>query len=100
MRSISISAPRARAGLGEHRGEAGTSWDRVVKTTVYLNDMADFPRVNEVYAEAVGGGRPAPSTVAVSRLPRRARMLARRPRPSQANWRPDALALEPVPPSV
>ena len=50
--------------------EAGTGWDRVLKVTVYLHDMADFPRVNEIYAEAVGSARPARSTVAVSGLPR------------------------------
>jgi len=49
---------------------AGTSWSNVLKTTVYLVDMADFPRVNEVYAEAVGSARPARSTVQVAALPR------------------------------
>jgi 2-iminobutanoate/2-iminopropanoate deaminase len=50
--------------------EAGASWDRVVKTTVYLQDMADFPRVNEVYGRALGSARPARSTVQVAGLPR------------------------------
>jgi 2-iminobutanoate/2-iminopropanoate deaminase len=50
--------------------EAGASWQDVVKTTVYLQDMADFPRVNEVYAEAFGSARPARSTVQVAALPR------------------------------
>ena len=50
--------------------EAGTSWDRVLKVTVYLQDMADFPRVNEIYATVLGGARPARSTVAVAGLPR------------------------------
>ena len=50
--------------------EAGTSWDRVLKVNVYLVDMADFPRVNEIYAEAMGGARPARSTVQVAALPR------------------------------
>ena len=49
---------------------AGASWDRVVKTTVYLQDMADFPRVNEVYARHLGQARPARSTVQVAGLPR------------------------------
>lgn len=52
--------------------EAGTSWDRVVKVTVYLNDMRDFPEVNRIYADAVGPARPARSTVQVSGLPRAA----------------------------
>ena len=42
---------------------AGVTWDDVMKTTVYLHDMADFPRVNDVYARALGSARPARSTV-------------------------------------
>ena len=49
---------------------ANTSWDRVVKTTVFLAEMADFPRVNEVYARVFGSARPARSTVQVAGLPR------------------------------
>jgi 2-iminobutanoate/2-iminopropanoate deaminase len=49
---------------------AGTSWKNVVKTTVFLQDMRDFPTVNEVYARMVGESRPARSTVAVAGLPR------------------------------
>ncbi len=49
---------------------AGCSWSDVVKTTVFLQDMADFPRVNEVYARALGDARPARSTVQVAALPR------------------------------
>jgi 2-iminobutanoate/2-iminopropanoate deaminase len=49
---------------------AGTSWTNVVKTTVFLKDMRDFPHVNEVYARMVGEARPARSTVAVAGLPR------------------------------
>ena len=46
-------------------------WDRhVVKATVYLMDMRDFPKVNDVYARAMGDARPARSTVQVSGLPR------------------------------
>lgn len=61
---------RVFANLNAVLAEAGTSWDRVLKTTVYLLDMADFPRVNEIYAEAMGGARPARSTVQVAALPR------------------------------
>jgi len=49
---------------------AGASWTDVVKSTVYLTDMRDFPRMNEVYARAMGDARPARSTVQVSGLPR------------------------------
>lgn len=53
---------------------AGASWKDVVKTTVYLQDMADFPRMNEVYASALGDSRPARSTVQVAALPRGVRV--------------------------
>ena len=49
---------------------AGLSWTDVVKTTVYLHDMADFPKVNEIYARWIGDARPARSTVQVTALPR------------------------------
>jgi len=41
-----------------------------VKTTVYLQDLAHFPTVNEVYGKSLGDARPARSTVQVSALPR------------------------------
>ncbi|MEP6991007.1 MAG: Rid family detoxifying hydrolase [bacterium] len=49
---------------------AGAKWTDVAKATVFLMDMKDFPRVNEVYSEAMGDARPARSTVQVSGLPR------------------------------
>ena len=52
--------------------EAGTSWTRVVKTTVYLQDLSHFPVVNEIYGRLIGDARPARSTVQVSALPRAA----------------------------
>ena len=52
--------------------EAGTSWGRVVKTTVYLQDLSHFPTVNEIYGRVIGDARPARSTVQVSALPRAA----------------------------
>lgn len=58
---------RNLAAVIEH---AGGSWDRVIKTTVYLAEMADFPQVNEVYARVFGSARPARSTVQVAGLPR------------------------------
>ena len=48
---------------------AGSSLDRVVKTTVYLTDMADFPKMNDVYARYFPDDAPARSTVAVRQLP-------------------------------
>jgi len=49
-----------------------SSLDRVVKTTVYLADMADFAAMNEVYARHFGGHRPARSTVQAAGLPKSA----------------------------
>jgi 2-iminobutanoate/2-iminopropanoate deaminase len=49
---------------------AGLEWKDVVKTTVYLHDMADFPTVNEIYGRMMGESRPARSTVQAAALPR------------------------------
>jgi len=49
---------------------AGTDFDHVVKTTIYLVDMADFIAVNEVYGACFTRHKPARSTVAVNALPR------------------------------
>jgi 2-iminobutanoate/2-iminopropanoate deaminase len=54
--------------------EAGCGWAEVAKTTIFLVDMADFAKVNEVYARHIGGSRPARSTVAVAALPRGVRV--------------------------
>jgi 2-iminobutanoate/2-iminopropanoate deaminase len=51
-------------------GTTGSSWHDVVKATVFLMDMRDFPKVNEVYARVMGDARPARSTVQVAGLPR------------------------------
>ena len=53
---------------------AGSSLERVVKTTVFLADMNDFAAMNEVYAAFFGNNRPARSTVQVARLPRDVRV--------------------------
>lgn len=50
--------------------EAGLSIDNVVKTTVFLANMADFTAMNEVYAEAFTAPFPARSAVAVRELPK------------------------------
>ena len=53
---------------------AGSELDRVVKTTVFLTDLADFAALNAVYAEYFGPTPPARSTVQVAALPRGARV--------------------------
>jgi 2-iminobutanoate/2-iminopropanoate deaminase len=49
---------------------AGASWNDVVKTTVYLNDIADFPTFNELYGRLIGDARPARTTIQAAALPR------------------------------
>ncbi len=53
---------------------AGLALADAVKATVYLADMADFAKMNEVYAARFGGHRPARSTVQVAALPAGARV--------------------------
>ena len=53
---------------------AGSSFDRVVKTTVFLIDMNDFAEMNNVYGRFFGDVPPARSTVEVSQLPRGVRV--------------------------
>ena len=53
---------------------AGSSLGQVVKTTVYLADMADFAAMNEVYARHFGTHKPARSTVQAAALPKNARV--------------------------
>ncbi|MFD2370151.1 RidA family protein [Brevibacillus sp. GCM10020057] len=50
--------------------EAGGSLSNVVKATVFIKDMNDFARLNEVYGQYFGDHKPARSTVEVARLPR------------------------------
>ncbi len=49
---------------------AGSSWEKVVKTTVFLKDMGEFGQMNEVYGKVCKGAPPARSTVEVARLPK------------------------------
>jgi 2-iminobutanoate/2-iminopropanoate deaminase len=67
---VVAQAEQALTNLGAVLKQAGASWASVVKTTVFLADMNDFPRVNEVYARTFGDSRPARSTVAAAGLPR------------------------------
>ena len=69
--------PQARqvfANLAAVLKAAGTDFSRVVKTTVFLADMAEFGVVNEIYAEHLGSHRPARSTVQAAGLPKGVRV--------------------------
>jgi 2-iminobutanoate/2-iminopropanoate deaminase len=54
--------------------EAGSSWEKVLKTTVFLVDFADFPTLNEVYGRYVGERPPARATVEIKSLPMGAKL--------------------------
>lgn len=66
---ITEQTERVMANLGAVLAAAGSSFDRVVKTTCFLADLNDFPAFNEVYARSFGDAPPARSTVQVARLP-------------------------------
>ena len=71
---ISEQTTRALENLRAILVAAGSDFSQVVKTTVFLVDMADFGPMNDVYSRAFGDHRPARSTVAVAALPRGARV--------------------------
>ena len=60
--------------LGAILKAAGSGLDQVVKTTVYLVDMADFPAMNEVYAKYFPTHKPARSTIQAAALPKAVRV--------------------------
>jgi 2-iminobutanoate/2-iminopropanoate deaminase len=72
--SIQEQTEQVFANLRAILEEAGTSLERVVKTTVFLTDLGDFAGMNEVYALHVGERPPARSTIEVSALPSGARV--------------------------
>ena len=68
--SVVEQTHRVLKNLSAVLAAAGASWADVVKTTIYLVDLADFPTVNELYGQRLGAARPARSTVQVAALPR------------------------------
>ena len=73
-RSTAEQTEQVFANLKAVLAAAGTSLQNVVKTTVYLSDMADFAQMNEVYAKHFGTHKPARSTVQAAGLPKGARV--------------------------
>jgi 2-iminobutanoate/2-iminopropanoate deaminase len=67
--SIEEQTEQVFANLRAILETAGSSLDRLVKTTVYLADLGDFAGMNEVYARHVGEVPPARATIEVSALP-------------------------------
>ena len=68
--NIGAQTERVMSNLAAVLATVNATWKDVVKTTIFLQDMSDFPTVNEVYGRALGDARPARSTVQVAGLPR------------------------------
>lgn len=71
---IKAETRQALLNLGNILQAAGTSLDRVVKTTLFIKSMNDFPLINEVYAQFFTHEPPARSCVEVSSLPKNANL--------------------------
>lgn len=71
---VAAQTDRVLKNLAAVLEAAGSSLGHVIRTTVYLTDMADFAKMSEVYARHFGDHRPARSTVAVAALPKQARV--------------------------
>jgi 2-iminobutanoate/2-iminopropanoate deaminase len=67
---VQAQTKQVLANLAAVLAAEGATWSDVVKTTVFLTDMGDFPAFNEIYAATFGDARPARSTVQVTALPR------------------------------
>ncbi len=67
---VGIQTDRVLRNLAAVLEAAGSSLDRVLKTTVFLRDMNDFGAMNEVYERHFGDHRPARSAVQAARLPK------------------------------
>jgi 2-iminobutanoate/2-iminopropanoate deaminase len=71
---IATQTHRVFQNIGEILKAAGTSFDAVVRSTVYLQDMNDFAKMNEVYGTYFSSPAPARATVQVARLPKDAKV--------------------------
>ena len=71
---IAVQTERVLENLKAVLEACGSTLAQVLKTTVYLKDMSEFPRMNEVYARYFPENPPARATVEVARLPRDARV--------------------------
>ncbi|MBK5291183.1 MAG: RidA family protein [Acidobacteriia bacterium] len=71
---IEVQTGRVLENLKAVLEACGSSLDRVLKTTVYLADMNEFPRMNQVYASYFPSHPPARATVQAARLPRDVRI--------------------------
>ncbi len=67
---IQAQVRRVLENIGLLLGEAGSSFQEVLKVSVFLADLNHFEAMNQVYAEYFGDSRPARSTIEASRLPK------------------------------
>ena len=72
--SFEGQAHQVFGNLGCVLSESGCGFADVVRATVYVTDMADFPKLNGIYADNMGDHRPARSTVEVAGLPKGAKV--------------------------
>ena len=71
---VEAEARRVMENLKAVLAAAGVGFAQVVKTTIFLADLADFTKVNEIYGSYFGDPKPARSTVQAAALPRGARV--------------------------
>lgn len=69
LSDIETETHRVMQNIGAILSEAGMNFENVVKTTIFLKDMGNFSKVNEVYGSYFSGNYPARETVQVSKLP-------------------------------
>ena len=66
---IGAQTHQVMRNIGGVLSDVGLTYDDIVKTTIFLADIGDFPAVNEVYGQYVGDSKPARSTVEAAALP-------------------------------
>ena len=71
---VTVQTKRVLDNLAAVLSACNSSLRQVLKTTVYLNDMNDFPQVNEIYGRYFGDDPPARATIEAARLPRNVRV--------------------------
>ena len=72
--SIEEETHQVLLNLREVVKAGGGDLSSIIKTTIFLTDMSDFAKVNEIYAATLGDAKPARSTIAVSALPKGAKI--------------------------
>jgi len=70
VEGIAAQTQQVMNNLAAVLSEAGLGVENVVKTTIYLKDIADYALVNEIYADGMRGNKPARAAIAVADLPK------------------------------